>query len=46
MTVTFGIASTLVNVTNSYDKPEKNPELEQLAKFAQYKLPKVHEKVL
>ncbi|EDV20430.1 uncharacterized protein TRIADDRAFT_61095 [Trichoplax adhaerens] len=44
MAVTFGIASTLVNVTNSYDKPEKNLELEELAKFAQYKIPKVHEK--
>ena len=39
----YGIASILVNLTNSYDKPEKNPELEELGKFAGENMPKEHE---
>ena len=43
-TVTYGICNALVNLTNSYDKPEKNPELEQVAKFAKQPVPEPHEK--
>ena len=39
----YGIATILVNLTNSYDKPEKNPELEELGKYAGENLPKEHE---
>jgi Tfp pilus assembly protein PilF len=39
----YGIASTFVNLTNSYDKPERNPELEELGKYAGEQLPKEHE---
>lgn len=39
----YGIVSTLVNLTNSYDKPERNPELEELGKFAGENVPKEHE---
>lgn len=39
----FGIATTLVNLTNSYEKPERNPELEELGKFAGENIPKEHE---
>ena len=39
----FGVATILVNLTNSYDKPEKNPELEELAKYAKENVPKEHE---
>ena len=39
----FGIATALVNLTNSYDKPERNPELEELGKFAGENIPKEHE---
>lgn len=39
----YGIASILVNLTNSYDKPERNPELEELGKFAGENMPKEHE---
>jgi hypothetical protein len=43
-TVVYGVASTLVNLTNSYDKPERNPDLEELAKYAKENIPKPHEK--
>lgn len=43
-TVTYSIVGTFVNLTNSYDKPEKNPELEQVAKFAKHPVPELHEK--
>jgi len=43
-TITYGICNALVNLTNSYDKPEKNPELEEIAKFAKQPLPQPHEK--
>ena len=39
----YGIVSIFVNLTNSYDKPEKNPELEELGKFAGENVPKEHE---
>ena len=39
----YGIATILVNLTNSYDKPERNPELEELGKYAGENLPKEHE---
>ena len=39
----YGIATIFVNITNGYDKREKNPELEELGKFAGENLPKEHE---
>ena len=39
----FGIASIFVNLTNSYDRPERNPELEALGKYAGEDVPKEHE---
>ena len=43
-TVIYGVCNSLVNMTNSYDKPEKNPELEEIAKFAKQPVPEAHEK--
>lgn len=43
-TVMYGICNALVNMTNSYDKPDRNPELEEIAKFAKQPLPQAHEK--
>jgi hypothetical protein len=39
----YGIATILVNLTNSYDKPERNQELEELGKYAGENVPKEHE---
>lgn len=39
----FGIATILVNVSNSYDKPERNKELEELGRYAGENIPKEHE---
>jgi len=39
----YGVATILVNLTNSYDKPERNPQLEELGKYAGENLPKEHE---
>lgn len=39
----YGIATIMVNLTNSYDKPERNPELEELGKYAGENIPKEHE---
>ncbi|KAL5459999.1 hypothetical protein EMCRGX_G033406 [Ephydatia muelleri] len=39
----YGIASIFVNLTNSYDRAEKNPELEALGKFAGENVPQEHE---
>lgn len=39
----YGIATIFVNLTNSYDKPERNPELEELGKYAGENIPKEHE---
>ena len=39
----YGIATIFVNLTNSYDKPERNPELEELGRYAGENIPKEHE---
>ena len=39
----YGIASIFVNLTNSYEKPERMPELEELGRFAGENVPKEHE---
>ena len=39
----YGVLATLVNVTNSYDKQEINPEMLELAKFAKQHIPEEHE---
>ncbi len=39
----YGIATIFVNMTNSYDKPERNEDLEALGKYAGENVPKVHE---
>lgn len=43
LSLLFGIASIFVNLTNSYDKVERNPELEALGKFAGENVPQEHE---
>ena len=37
--VMYGVLATLVNITNSYDKQEINPEMLELAKFAKHHIP-------
>ena len=39
----YAVATILVNISNSYDKPEKNPELEELGKYAGENIPQEHE---
>jgi len=41
--VAYGVLSTLVNLTNSFDKQEINPEMLELAKFAKQHIPEDHE---
>eukprot|EP00090_Calanus_glacialis_P004732 TRINITY_DN13559_c0_g1_i1.p1 TRINITY_DN13559_c0_g1~~TRINITY_DN13559_c0_g1_i1.p1 ORF type:complete len:1002 (-),score=408.50 TRINITY_DN13559_c0_g1_i1:92-3097(-) len=41
--VMYGVLATLVNITNSYDKQEINPEMLELAKFAKHHIPEEHE---
>jgi hypothetical protein len=41
----YPIGQTLVNVTNSYDKANIEPEMLELAKFAKHHIPEDHEKV-
>ena len=41
----YPCAQILVNVTNSYDTPEPEPEMVELAKFAKHHIPEKHEKV-
>jgi len=41
--VMYGVLATLVNLTNSYDKQEVNPEMIELAKFAKHHIPEEHE---
>jgi len=41
--VTYGVVTTLVNLTNSYDKKEMNPEMLELAKFAKQHIPQDHD---
>jgi hypothetical protein len=41
--VMYGVVATLVNLTNSYDKQEIDPEMIELAKFAKQHIPEEHE---
>jgi tetratricopeptide (TPR) repeat protein len=41
--VAYGVITTLVNLTNSYDKQEINAEMLELAKFAKHHIPEDHE---
>jgi len=43
-TSVYGVCNCLVNLTNSFDKPERNEELEKLAEYAQHNIPKMSEK--
>ena len=38
-----GVPATLANVSNSYKKQEINPEMLELAKFAEQHIPEEHE---
>ncbi|KAH7969281.1 hypothetical protein HPB52_016476 [Rhipicephalus sanguineus] len=40
--VLYGVLTTLVNLTNSYEKQEIIPELKELAKFAKQHVPEEH----
>ncbi|XP_035224190.1 protein unc-45 homolog B-like, partial [Stegodyphus dumicola] len=44
LSVVYGCVTTLVNLTNSYDKEEIIPELVELAKFAKQHVPETHVK--
>ncbi|GAB6029698.1 hypothetical protein CHUAL_005421 [Chamberlinius hualienensis] len=44
MSTVFGVVTTLVNLTNGYDKQELIPELVELAKFAKQHIPEDHPK--
>ena len=39
----FGVSTILVNLSNSYEKPERNQELEELGRYAGENIPKEHE---
>merc|ERR550519_2641357 len=41
--VMYGVLATLVNLTNSYDKQEIDPQMLELAKFAKHHIPEEHE---
>ncbi|XP_043202038.1 protein unc-45 homolog B-like isoform X2 [Amphibalanus amphitrite] len=41
--VVYGVVTTLVNLTNSYDTQEVIPEMIELAKFAKQHIPEEHE---
>ena len=41
--VAYGVVATLVNITNSYDKQEIDPQMVELAKFAKHHIPEEHE---
>lgn len=43
-TSVYGVCNCLVNLTNSFDKPEKHEEMEKLAEYAQHNVPKMSEK--
>ena len=43
--VLYPVATILVNTSNSFDKKEVEPEMLELAKFAQHHVPEEHEKV-
>ena len=40
----YGVCNCLVNLTNSFDKPERQEEMEKLAEYAQHQIPKLGEK--
>lgn len=42
----YGVCQTLVNLTNTFDKPDIPDEMKELGEFAKVKLPKFHEKVI
>ena len=44
MNVIYGMVTTFVNLTNSYDKQEVLPEMRELAKFAKQHIPEEHVK--
>ena len=39
----YGVSTTLVNLTNSYDKPERNKELEAIGRYAGENVPQEHD---
>ena len=41
----YGVCQTLVNLTNTFDKPDIPDEMKQLGEFAKVKLPEFSEKV-
>ena len=41
----YGVCQTLVNLTNTFDKPDIPDEMKQLGEFAKVKLPQFSEKV-
>ena len=41
--VTYSSVATQVNITNSYDKQEIEPQMIELAKFAKHLIPKDRE---
>ncbi|KAJ6225190.1 hypothetical protein RDWZM_003735 [Blomia tropicalis] len=43
LSVLFGVVTTFVNLTNSYDKQDILPELIELAKFSKQHVPEEHE---
>ena len=43
--VLYPVAQVFVNCCNGYDKPDIDPEMLELAKFAQHHVPEDHEKV-
>lgn len=43
--MTYACITTLVNLTNSYDKQEIIPEMAELARFAKQHVPEEHPKV-
>lgn len=43
LSVLFGVVTTFVNLTNSYDKADIMPELKELAKFSKQHVPEEHE---
>lgn len=42
--VVYGVVTTLVNLTNAYEKQEMLPEMVELAKFAKHHIPQVQKK--
>ncbi|XP_022248788.1 protein unc-45 homolog B-like [Limulus polyphemus] len=44
LSVLYGVVTTLVNLTNSYEKQEMIPEMIELAKFAKQHVPEDHSK--